>query len=178
MIYFIEALAVLFSISSVLLAIKKSIQTWTIGILGIIGYMIIFWNEKLYADFFLQFIFIAQSIWGYYLWKKNDHTTFKIIEPSKLIAIVLTIFVTLSYVSKTYTDNSLPVLDALSTTLSILAIYLMSIHVRFSWIIWMIANLVYVLIFIKKDLILSASLYFAFFFLAWNGYLNWKNEKI
>jgi nicotinamide mononucleotide transporter len=171
----IETVAVLFSIISVVLASRKSIHTWVTGIVGILGYMVIFWNSKLYADFGLQIVFILQSIWGYLTWRKEKSNI--AIHPVDLAAIVLSLFVSLVFIFGKYTDNPHPVLDSLASTLSILAVYLMAQRIPFAWKVWMAADIVYVVLFFKAGLFLSCALYIVFFFLARNGYKSWSNEE-
>src|SRR6056297_3344138 len=67
----IEIFAVIFTLACVWLASKRHILSWPIGIVGIIFYAIVFWDSKLYSDFGLQFIFLYQSIYGWYLWNQN-----------------------------------------------------------------------------------------------------------
>jgi nicotinamide mononucleotide transporter len=43
-----------------------------------------------------------------------------------------------------------------------------------NWIIWIIADLIYVGMYIYKDLYLTAFLYFIFILLAIKGYFDWK----
>jgi nicotinamide mononucleotide transporter len=175
---YVEIVAVIFSIISVVLASRKNIHTWTTGIVGIVSYMFIFWSEKLYADFALQFVFILQSAWGYSAWKKSKEIDLRTVHPVDLAAITLSLFVALIFIFRCYTDNPFPVLDSLASTLSILAVWLMSQKMLFAWRVWMAANIVYVILFFQTGLLLSCSLYVVFFFLAWKGYNSWKNEKV
>jgi nicotinamide mononucleotide transporter len=173
----IEFIAVLFSIISVALAIKQSLHTWTFGIVGIISYGVIFYQQKLYADMMLQFLFIGMAIWGYLEWKGKVNFEPRRMTPREkdnLVHWMCMLFLFSWFFFRTYTDNSMPALDSLATVLSIYATILMVYKNRECWTIWMIADVVYVVIFLANRMYLSASLYVLFFFMAKKGYRQWN----
>lgn len=177
--YLVETIAVSFSLLSVILLMKKSIHNWIIGIFGCFAYAVIFLNEKLYAEFFLQGIFILVSIRGYMEWKKNKAEIF--IDDDILVDFIFNIsifslFIASSIMFTLYTSNPLPIMDSLASTLSIGAMYLMLKKNRNCWLYWIAANIVYIYIFLSQDLLLSASLYIVFTYLAARGYKQWKTE--
>src|ERR1051325_9192672 len=63
-----EVLAVVFSLVCVLLTIKENIWQWSVGILGVVFYLFVFYQAKLYANMGLQAVFIALQIYGWYEW--------------------------------------------------------------------------------------------------------------
>jgi nicotinamide mononucleotide transporter len=173
---FIESIAVFFSIASVALAMKKSIHNWTVGIVGIVAYMFVFLQQKLYADVALQVLFIFMSVWGYLSWKgvvKEIRPNSKMTTENVIVSIIL-IFIFFWWFFSTNTDNPMPAADSLATILSIYATVLMARRKPLCWQIWMAADLVYIFIFLYSDLYLSAGLYIVFFFMAKNGYDQWK----
>lgn len=62
----IEIIAVVFSLLCVLLAIKKNVFNWPMGIVAVTAYFILFYNLKLYADMTLQLFFLFQGLYGWY----------------------------------------------------------------------------------------------------------------
>ena len=174
----IEIIAVLLSLFSAVYGIKKSQKTWTTGILGYIAYIIIFVDSKLYCNALLQIVFVLQSGWGYTLWKKRSkpEDIDKEYENSKMFSFFIILFMSLGVYFKFYTNNSNPILDASSTAASIVALYLMSYKVIQNWIWWIIADILYVIMFVNQHLYLSASLYLVFIVLCIIAYKKWKNE--
>lgn len=174
----IEFTAVLFSIISVALALKKSVHNWTTGIVGLLAYAIIFYQHKLYADMILQFLFIGMGVWGYLEWtgkiKKFEPKAMTIREKDNLLHFMCILFVLCWFFFSTYTDNTMPGFDSLATVLSIYATILMAQKNRNCWHVWMAADVIYVLIFLCNRMYLSASLYAVFFFMANNGYRQWE----
>ena len=47
-----------------------------------------------------------------------------------------------------------------------------------AWILWIIADILYILFFMLNGLYLSSFLYFIFLLLAVYGFFNWKNKII
>jgi nicotinamide mononucleotide transporter len=175
MITIIEIIAIIFSLASVILATRKSIITWATGIVGCAAYSIIFYQENLIANFFLQFIFIFQGLHGYIMWKRKKERRSMLVKRLEILslailfpAILLTMFII---------DNPLPILDSIATTLSISAMYYMARKKSFSWILWMISDVFYIIIFAYTGLTLSFLLYTVFFVLAFKGYKEWKSTE-
>lgn len=174
----IEFLAVLFSVISVVYATKKSILTWIYGLLGIAFYELIFWNQHLWAAWGLQIIFAIQCIIGIVFWKSDDKinrlSKFKINRGLFLLACVILTEFLYRFLSN-YTNNPMPFLDALATSLSIGAATLMIMKKKETWIYWIIADIVYIILFASQHLWLSSSLYFVLTLISINGYNKWKN---
>ncbi len=172
-----EFIAVLFSIISVTLAMKQSIHNWTTGIVGLLAYSVIFYQQKLYADMVLQVLFIFMAIWGYFEWKgkiKFEPRGMTPREKDNLMHWMCMLFLFCWFFFTNYTDNSMPALDSLATVLSIYATILMIHKNKDCWKIWMIADVVYVALFLSNRMYLSASLYVVFFFMARQGYRQWN----
>ena len=68
----LESIAVIFSLLSVWFTSKENKLCWPVGILGVIGFMIIFYQTKDWGNFFLLFVFLFQSIKGWLNWNENE----------------------------------------------------------------------------------------------------------
>jgi nicotinamide mononucleotide transporter len=83
---------------------------------------------------------------------------------------------------KWYTDASVPYWDALATSMSFTAQYLVARKKIENWMLWMDVNLLYTGIYIYKELYLYAILFSIYFVMAIIGYLKWKklldNQKV
>jgi nicotinamide mononucleotide transporter len=68
------------------------------------------------------------------------------------------------------------VLDTVTTTLSIAGMFLL-IHKNLeAWYLWIVADILYVILFLQDELYLSSLVYFVFAILAYFGYKNWKKQ--
>lgn len=169
----IETIAIIFSLLSVYYSIKKNFFTWIWGIIGIIFYAIFFYNEKLYSNLLLQFIFLSQSIHGIISWKTNnkeglivkkmrDYEIFISAQAVLLIFVILSVF-----------NNS--ILDNITSSISIVALFLLSIRRLENWFFWIVADIIYIYMFYQSSNYQSSILYTVFLIMCVVGYKKWKN---
>ena len=57
----------------VVLAARRHIATWPVGIVGSALYMRLFHDTQLYADATLQLFFIGTGFWGWRAWLRQAH---------------------------------------------------------------------------------------------------------
>src|SRR5688572_5469381 len=66
---YVELIGTLFGFISVFYASKANILTWPTGIINEIFLFLLFYQVQLYPDMFLQFYFLAVTIYGWYNWR-------------------------------------------------------------------------------------------------------------
>ncbi|MBL8321429.1 MAG: nicotinamide mononucleotide transporter, partial [Acinetobacter sp.] len=76
----------------------------------------------------------------------------------------------------TYTQASLPWLDSMLASFSLVASYWAARKYIESWAMWCVLDALYVLMYLHKSLNLTAFLYFIFILLALNGWRMWKKQ--
>ena len=177
----LEILTFAFGIACVWLTVKRNIWCWPTGLVMVVLYMIICWQEKLYSDLWLQVIYIFMQIYGWYFWLHggSDHGEKPITLLSRrAIAACLTIAVSgtwlLGWFMHTRTQASVPYFDAFTTVVSLIAQWLMGRKVLESWVAWIVVDVVYIYVFLVKDLYLMLGLYAIFLFLATKGLIEWR----
>lgn len=177
----IEIVGFITGLACVYLNTKENVWGWPIAMLSVVFYGIVFFNAKLYADAGLQAFFFVLCTYGLVQWlrKVDAHKALYISESNifiNVLGVVSTLLLTivLYYLLTSYTDSDLPMLDAFTTAMSIVAQFLLARKKIENWIYWTIANCVYVGLYIYKGLFLTAVLYFIYIFLAVYGYYEWK----
>ncbi len=175
-----ELIAVLFSLISVILTIRVNIWCWLTGMIGILAYFILFVNEHLYAQAILQTIFICQSIYGWFYWginnEKKPSFTITSLRFCIHMAIVFVVGLGVAFIFDNYTDDPAPITDAYTTVLSLLAMWYMTKKCVWSWLVWVIADILFVFMFMKQEMYWSAGLYFIFMVLAIKGLIEWTKN--
>jgi nicotinamide mononucleotide transporter len=176
-----EIIAVIFSLWSVYLAIKVNIWTWLIGLIGILAYFIIFTENHLYAQVVLQVIFFGQSIYGWIYWYSNEkkRPSFTI-KPLRLIidlAVVGVLTPVLALILRS-TNDPQPIFDAVTVLLSILATWYMIKKCIFNWLVWCIADVFFIIMFLNQKMYWSAGLYTIFALLSIKGVIQWRKKNI
>jgi len=78
----------------------------------------------------------------------------------------------------TYTDASAPWLDASLTAFSLVAQVWMAQKRLENWLLWIILDVIFVGLFIHKELYLTAGLYALFTLLAVHGWRQWQRQPV
>lgn len=176
----IEFISVIFSLLCVWLTTRKNILCWPVGIIGIIGYSIIFYDKGDWCNFVLQFAFIVQSVFGWINWKKFEDfkvSRLELADRSYYMILMCHILPFLYFLSKSF-GGSLSFLDSITTTLSICGMYLLTKKKIEAWWCWIVADFIYIYFFYINQLYISSFLYFIFLILAIYGLRNWSKELI
>lgn len=174
----IEWVAVISSLLCVWLTTKRNIWCWPIGIIGIIFYAILFHEKSDWANFILQFIFLGQSIMGWINWKNYtdiNTTSLSIKDKLKVSVIGLLLLIPVYYFTINFNGN-LPLLDSITTVLSLLGMFLLARNKVDSWYCWILADILYISFFLQNKLPVSAGLYLVFLILAIYGWWSWKKN--
>ena len=182
---FLEILGFLTGITGVFLTIKRSPFCWPISALNVMLYGVIFYDAKLYADMGLQGVFLVFSVYGWYAWTKDSKnylpdssplqvTRSTIKELSFGLLITIPIAMIIGYMLKNQTNADFPYIDSMLASLSIFAQILQTRKRLENWYIWIVVDAVYILIYVSKDLYLSAILYAVFLALAIQGAIEWR----
>jgi len=179
----LELVAVVCSLASVVLAVRQHPGTWPTGIVAVIAYAVVFWRTRLYADMVLQAVFLSQSVYGWWHWTRGTVvmraarvTSLTMRTRGLLILIIPVGIVTLSTGLSRWTDAASPTLDATVSILSLVANGLLAKRILDTWPLWVLADVLYVALFVSKGLHLSAVLYTAFLVLALIGWRAWWRE--
>lgn len=180
----VELVAVVASLLAVILTVKKNVWCWPIGLIGVTAYGFLFFDIKLYADMALQFIFFGQGLYGWYFWLRGGaHATPAPVERIgvhgflKVWGVILILTSIVGFGLHAYTDASLPYLDSLLAVTSLVANMLLARKILENWVLWIIADVLYIGMFAYKGIYLTAGLYAVFLFLATTGLVSWLKEE-
>lgn len=176
-----EIIGVITGLLCVWLTVRQNIWCWPVGIVSCVAFAILFWQIKLYIDMGLQFFFIVVSLQAWSLWLHGgpNHSRLPVTQLTSAqkvwlgIAVVLCVL-TLGTIFDRYTDASLPFLDALASGASVPAQILLMRKKLESWYMWFVIDVLYVGIYIYKEVYLTAGLYVLFLGLAVAGLIEWK----
>ena len=165
----------------IFLEIKENKWMWPVGFLSALFYVFVFFQAKFYADMSLQFYYLIISVYGWYVWTrgKNDEDVIVISSGKNRQFIVLAIvsfilFLLVAYILQRFTDSPLPYWDSLTTSLSVVAVWMLAKKIIEQWFVWIFVDLLSAVLYIYKDLYLTSLLYLIFAVLAFVGYLQWK----
>ena len=179
----LELVAVVFGVISVLFARKNNILVYPTGLVSTILYVYILFEFQLYGDLIINFYYTIMSFLGWYLWSKtkDGHDEFPIstINRKEILVSTLIFTITLTFVALVYhffdkfTDWTAYV-DALTTGLFFVGMWLMAKRKIENWILWIIADAISIPLYFYKGLTFSSFQFILFTIIAILGYKEWK----
>lgn len=179
----IEVFGFVTGVVNVWLLARQNIWNWPVGIANNLAYLIVFATSGLYGDSGLQFVYIVLGVYGWWLWlHRTGGDPLHVSRASmklwlQLLVATLAAGLILRWFLTRYTDSTVPAWDAATTSLSLAATYGQCRKLLESWWIWILADLIYIPLYIYKGLRLTAVLYAVFLSLCIFGLRSWMEES-
>ncbi len=180
---YVEVFGVVTALVCVWLYTRQNVWSWPLTIVSAGLYMIVFFQARLYADVGLQGVYIVVAVYGWYEWLFGgpQHSVLPVSRLTRTMALVLLGLVAagtgvLAVSLATYTNASLPFWDSLTTAMSLVGQWMLARKILESWLVWIVADTIYIGIFIYKALYLTAGLYAVFLALAVSGFIEWRKS--
>lgn len=163
---------------------------WVMGIIMPAVSVAVYYNAGLYADMGINIYYIIAGIYGFVVWSyKNkrrrtvelpiSHAPLRYFLPLLLITLVL--WVAIYFLLTHYTDSNVPTWDALTTAISVTAMWMLARKYIEQWWLWIVVDVISVGLYIYKGIYLYAALYALYVVVAVMGYKNWiklmNNER-
>ena len=187
---YIEFVGTIFCLWSVWLISKRNILTWPVGIISVILYIALFYQIRLYSDTLEQVYYLGASIYGWWYWAKTPRETESLsgVRFSSLPGILLVAGITVvlsaglgAFISRVHLilpsifpeAASFPYLDALTTVMSLVAMWIMVRKKVESWVYWIIVDIIGIGLYATKNVRFVALLYIILLILAARGLRLW-----
>jgi nicotinamide mononucleotide transporter len=130
----------------------------------------------------LQFVYIILGILGWYWWLRGgeQQSRLRVARASPTTLAILAALVAaatwgLALFLRSIGDAA-PFLDALTTTLSLAAQYLLTRKLIENWYVWIVADIIYIWLYVDRGLPLTAVLYALFLGLCLLGVREWRRS--
>jgi nicotinamide mononucleotide transporter len=168
----------------VALLVRQHILNWPLGILNVLLLMVVFWSAGLYADASLQIVYVVLGLYGWWAWLYGGarHSRLVVRRTTRpewlgLAAAGVLLTAGLWLFLDRLTESTVPLADAVTTALSLLATYGQTRKLIENWWLWIAADLIYIPLYGYKDLWLTAILYVAFLILCVLGLRSWRAAR-
>lgn len=187
----IEIIGVVIGIIYLYLEYKASFWLWTVGIVMSLFYIGIFFQAKFYADAGIYAYYLIANVYGLIHWHRHrqknvDHSdeisnTLPISHISLRKFGFLTLIATICWAGlwfllSWFTDSPVPVGDAFTTAVSIVAMYMLAKKKIEHWWLWVVVNFVSCILYVLKGLYPMAGLFVVYTIVSVMGYFRWKRE--
>lgn len=165
---------------------KASPWLWLASIAMPAIYLGVYYSAGLYADFAISIYYIVASIYGLVVWlthgdksteEYNSSSGIRHTPTSKILLLSLTaaaLTIALGLLLSRFTDSTVPWGDALTTALSVVALWMLAKKYIEQWWVWCVADLAYTGLYFYKELWFTAVLYLLYAMVAVFGYYKWK----
>ena len=157
---------------------------WIVGMLMPCVHSVLYYRSGLYADFAMQIYYIAAGLYGLTAWLIGDkrkerkleiaHTPLRLVVP--LVAIYAVLHIAIYFILVRFTDSSVPFWDSMTTSMSMVAMWMLSRKYMEQWLVWCVVDAVTVGLYLYKGIPLTAGLYTLYTALAIVGYLRWRRQ--
>jgi nicotinamide mononucleotide transporter len=167
-------------IACVWLAARANIWNFHFGILNAAILGLVFVQQRLFADASLQVVFIVLNTRGLQAWRAGQQVSesapvFRTTRRELATMLLLVAgMVPLLWWLLGLMKGSAPLIDALVTSLSIVAQWLLNRRVLENWIWWIVVDLISIPLYVSRGLPLIAALYVVFLLICCQGYVRWR----
>jgi len=180
-----EAGGVLFGILSVWLTTRENVWCWPTGLVTVGLYIVVFGQAKLYAGMGLQVVYVALCLYGWYEWLHGGpgQGALRVSRTPRSAGVALAaggtvLAAVLGAALRGQTDAALPYLDSTLTSFSLVAQWMQTRKWLETWVVWIAVDVVYVGMYVYKQLHPTAVLYTVFLALAVMGRRAWIRSAL
>ena len=179
-----EIIGFVTGLASVWLFARQNIWAWPVGLTNSASWLILFLQSGLYADSALQVVYIGLGAYGWWNWRsaaRSIHELRVTFAPGRVRALLVVVAIggtaLVALLLDALTDSTVPLADAATTVLSLIATYLLAKKHIENWPLWIVGvNLPCVALYLYKGLVLTAALQPLFIALSVAGWLAWSRS--
>ncbi len=167
---------------------RANVWLWPVGIVMSLFYVVIFFHGKFYADAAVYLYYIGANVYGLAAWLRNkdqsdEAAPVRIVHTPKrqilsLVLVSIALWMAIFLVLKNFTDSPVPWGDAFTTSLSVVAMWMLAQKQLEQWLLWVVVNAVSLCLYVWKGLYPTSVLYVVYTVVAVLGYFKWKKEMM
>ena len=177
----IEIIGALVSLLYLWLEYKANVWLWVVGVITPVIYIYIFFVSEFYANMGINIYYLFASVYGWYRWKKDatGESGFQVTRfPLRSIWIFFIAFIGLfaliAWILLCFTDSPVIYGDALTTALSIVAMWMLAHKYAEQWLVWLVVNVISAGLYFLRGLYPTCILFIIYAIVSVFGYLKWK----
>lgn len=168
----------------VLLAARRNVWTYPIGIANNLVFLVVFVPAGLYASAALQVVYLVLGVHGWIRWTHGvEHDREYVARtPRRAVPWLILVGVAgtalLTWVLATFTDSQVALADAATTSASLVAQYMLNRKWIENWWVWIGVDVAFVALSIATGLWIIAALYALFIVLCVGGLRSWRRIPV
>ena len=183
---FLDILGFVVGLVYLILEYKASIWLWLASIIMPAIDMVLYYKAGLYADFGMAIYYCLAGVYGYLSWKwfkRSDQrseqrgerpvTRYKRAHILPSLAALLLLWFGIWWMLTHWTNSTVPVADAFTTALSIVALWALAQKYAEQWLLWLVVDVVCCILYVRKGIPFKAAIYGIYVIVAVFGYRKW-----
>lgn len=163
------------------LEFRTSIWMWVVGCIMPAIYIVVLYQAGIYADCGMEVYYFLAGVYGLVYWlmgkKKTDKKIVVCRTPknrwSVIIIITVILYIAIAVFLRECTDSKIPNIDAFTTALSVMAMWMLSRKYIEQWVVWFVVDAVSTGLYIYKGVYGRSLLYGIYTLMALYGYYSW-----
>ena len=175
---------------------KASIWLWLASIIMPAIDMVLYFKAGLYADFGMAIYYCLAAVYGWIVWKYKEksqaenrchserseeshgitHFPLKLILQTTII--FFTIWFAIYWFLSRHTNSTVPITDAFTTALSIIALWALAKKYAEQWLMWLVVDAICCTLYIYKGIPFKAAIYGIYTVFAIFGYRKWLKMMV
>lgn len=165
---------------------KASIWLWLASIVMPAIDLFLYYKAGLYADFGMAIYYVLAGVYGFLAWiffkpavdggpkpEERPVTHFRRRQILPALVAGLLLWWGIWWVLVTFTNSTVPVADAFTTALSIVALWALAQKYAEQWLLWLAVDLVCCVLYVRKGIPFKAAIYGLYTVIAIFGYRKW-----
>lgn len=167
---------------------RANIWLWAVSIVMPVVHGVLYYRSGLYADMAMNVYYVIAGFYGWIVWLrgaggKSDKPVLRISKTPLHLGGILTVvgllvWGAIYFILVHYTDSTVPVLDSLTTAMSIVALWMLSRKYLEQWLVWLAVDAISCGLYIYKGIPFTAGLYGLYTILAVAGYMRWRRVML
>lgn len=164
------------------LEIRTSPWMWVVGSIMPAIYIVVLYQAGIYADCGMEVYYFLAGLYGLVIWLRGkteqgvqveiSHTPREMYTRLSLVFVVL--FVAIAAFLHECTDSRVPYVDAFTTSLSVIALWMLSRKYIEQWWLWLVVDAVSSGLYVYKGVYGRSLLYAVYTVMAVYGYYTWR----
>ena len=166
------------------LEFRTSPWMWVVGSIMPAIYIVVLYQAGIYADCGMEVYYFLAGIYGLVIWLrgKTEQGELVAIRPTPcrtyvwLALTFVALFVAIAVFLREFTDSRVPYIDSFTTSLSVIAMWMLSRKYIEQWWVWLVVDAVSSGLYIYKGVYGRSLLYAVYTAMAIYGYYTWRRQ--
>lgn len=188
---FLDILGFVVGLAYLWLEYKASIWLWLASVVMPAIDMVLYYKAGLYADFGMAIYYCLAAVYGFAVWRYGarwrkpgqaappksqaswpiTHFRRSLVLPT--LAVLCALWFLIWWFLAEHTNSTVPITDAFTTALSIVALWALARKYAEQWLLWLVVDAICCLLYVYKGIPFKACIYGIYTVFAVFGYRKW-----